>query len=248
MLAFGFPYQQSVFLGRSTLLPVQTVNKRSSSSFVQPYKRANFVCKRSNGTRRDFRRRGDGRRPNRVGELIRREISPIISDAYSRAFRSSEGATQVMISVVDVRCTDDLRNARVQVSVFGDNEARKAALSWLRTARKEIRFELAQCVHLKFIPDLSFEESEMLQAVNTINIINKLERQRTERSTTEAEYVVDSLKKEDDALEDALRLDGLDSLDDDDDDDVFIVDIADEDEEAKANEKDRDMDVMGKPV
>lgn len=202
-------------------------------------------CGRRGSYSRDSRRRGDGRRPNRVGELIRREISPIIDDAYARAFHGEEKSSPVMVSVVDVQCSHDLRNARVSVSVLGSNDEKCVALQWLKGAKKELRFELAKCVHLKHIPELSFTESEMAQAVQTVNILNKLAKEREEK-TTRGKQEPSSVKTApivgittdqsldlDASAEDAIILEDENEFfeDADADDAPMIIDISEDDED-----------------
>jgi ribosome-binding factor A len=123
-------------------------------------------------------RRGDGRRPNRVAEVIRREIAAIVDDAFAQ-MPGFGGDAPVLVSVVDVRCSDDLRNARVGVSVLGSDDQKKLALAWLRDNRKLLRFELAACISsMKYVPDLVFAESEVAQAVRAVSIIDMLARER----------------------------------------------------------------------
>lgn len=203
-------------------------------------------CGRRNSGGRD-KRRGDGRRPNRVGELIRREISGIIDDAFAHSHRHEDKSSPVLISVVDVKCSDDLRNARVNVSVWGSDEEKVNAISWLRRARKEIRYELAQSVKLKYIPELSFTESEMAQAVKTVGILNKLatEREHKQMSRSGQGAKVGSSNFEPDmgfnsSASDALILEDLDvdGLIDVDDDasDALIVDVPGDDDFENMND------------
>jgi ribosome-binding factor A len=204
-------------------------------------------------------RRGDGVRPHRVGEMIRREISPIVDDAFAGMpeFREEQ---PLLVSVVDVRCSDDLRNARVSVSIFGSDEQRKSALSWLKENRRALRYELAQCLRgMKSVPELSFAESEVAQAVKTVGILNMLSRQREEKLTgpqqpnsvladddgvngedeLEMDAMADNPFIDDDNVEEEAKYDGTivrtpeeEALYDEDDDyeDEFIIDIDGDDE------------------
>lgn len=198
---------------------------------ARPHRR--FATARRSGHGARDRRRGDGRRPFRVGELIRREMSVIIDGALARG-AAEEGETAVisgcMVSVVDVKCSDDLRNAQVSVSVFGGDEQRVAALALLRRVRRDLRFELAQALQLRHVPELSFVESEMAAAVDTVNILNKLAREREAKGRVNEEV---SLPSDDELDLDASADDGLildDELDDveledDADDDALIIDV-----------------------
>lgn len=206
-------------------------------------------CGRRNSGGRD-RRRGDGRRPHRVGELIRREISGIIDDAFALSHSNEDKSNPVLISVVDVKCSDDLRNARVSVSVLGSDEEKETAISWLRNARKEIRYELAQCVQLKYIPELLFTESELAQAVKTVDILNRLAREREQKQSLRSPQGASVGAGDFDpdmgfisSSNDALILDDLDTdglIDiDDDASDALIVEVPGGDEELESMSDER---------
>ena len=54
--------------------------------------------------------------------------------------------------------SDHLRSARVRISVLGDDEAQKAALAGLNSARGLIRHDLGRRLqNLKFSPEVRFE-------------------------------------------------------------------------------------------
>lgn len=245
-------FQSRQFLGTHEEYRLQ-----SKRWFSATPKRLTVQCRRGSSGSKDGKRRGDGRRPSRIGELIRREISPIIDNAFSRAFVRNEGQLKVFISVVDVKCSDDLRNARVSVSVLGTDQERQDALQWLRQARKDIRFELAHCIKMKYMPDLTFDESEMAKAVKTVNILNMLAKEREEKKETgvgdrEREFDLASsasmkvsdqdldldISAEDAIITEALEeFDGL--VDEDDDDDGVIIDVLDFDEDVEDMDDDR---------
>jgi ribosome-binding factor A len=60
--------------------------------------------------------------------------------------------------VTDVEVTDDLRLARVFVTVLGDENANKAALIGLGKAAGFIRSELGRRVQLRYTPELVFHQ------------------------------------------------------------------------------------------
>lgn len=247
----GFGFAGGILHGSRNLASVATefVSRRvcheSCIQFANPGRTLTVQCKRGSNHRN--RQRGDGRRPNRVGELIRREISPIIDDAFARYFRLEDGESPILVSVVDVKCSDDLRSARVSVSVFGTDEQKTEALRWLRGARKELRFELAQCVHLKHIPELSFRESEMAAAVRTMSLLDTLAKEREVKSSETVESGEESYQG---AVADSVSLDDLGDFEfggyideDDDAEDGVIIDVAgdDEDEEGVAFNADKEL-------
>lgn len=173
-------------------------------------------CKRSSGKARE-RKRGDGRRPSRVGELIRHEISPIVEDAFADAFDlEDDKGTPVVLSVDDVRCSPDLRNVRVNISVMGNTEQKKQVLKWLKESRKSLRFELAQCIHMKYVPELIFGETETNAVANTVGIIERLRMEREEKATLGVDVAPAPLQT---SIHDDLNVDAGEAIVDDDDDD-----------------------------
>lgn len=198
----------------------------SRKGTVTAQRRVQITCGRRN--HRGNVRKGDGRRPNRVAELIRREISGIIDDGFSRAFANDDHASSVFVSVVDVKCSEDLRSARVSVSVMGSDQQKGVALQWLRKSKKELRYKLAQTIQLKYVPELTFSESEMGKAMDTMMMLDRLakEREVKRKSGKDDGFGADGDSAFGPASHDALILDDLEM------DDVFVHDDEDEDDEA----------------
>lgn len=91
------------------------------------------------------------RRTQRVGDVLRTELSTIISRRVS-----DPRVSMTTVSAVDL--SPDLKHARVHVSVVGDESARQASLDALRHAAGYIRGQLArELKRLKSIPELRFE-------------------------------------------------------------------------------------------
>ena len=60
------------------------------------------------------------------------------------------------VTVTDVDVADDLRNAKVFVSVYGKDEEKKASLQGLASAAPFIRSELGKRMRMRYIPELLF--------------------------------------------------------------------------------------------
>lgn len=91
------------------------------------------------------------RRTERVGDVLRAEISTIIN----RKIRDPR-VRLTSVSAVDV--SPDLRHARVHVSVVGDHAAQEASLEALRHAAGYIRGQVGrELKRLRNIPELRFE-------------------------------------------------------------------------------------------
>lgn len=91
-----------------------------------------------------------GRRPQRLGEQIREEISALLAGGL-------KDPRIGFATITGVRLTPDLRQAWVYVSVLGSPEAQQQTLEGFRAARSYIRRELAQRLNIRRIPELAFE-------------------------------------------------------------------------------------------
>jgi ribosome-binding factor A len=92
------------------------------------------------------------RRTDRVGDLIRAELSELI-------LRRVRDPRVRLATISEVRVTADLQHARVLVSVLGtDEDQRLETVEALRHARGFLRSELARRLkHLRVTPELQFE-------------------------------------------------------------------------------------------
>jgi ribosome-binding factor A len=71
------------------------------------------------------------------------------------------------VTVTDVEVADDLRNAKVFVSVYGSEKA--ASLKGLESASAYIRSELGRRMRMKFIPELLFRYDDSVERGAHIN-------------------------------------------------------------------------------
>jgi len=91
----------------------------------------------------------DYKRSERVGDQVRMEIADILMTKVK-----DPRIGFVTVTAVDV--SDDLRNARVFISVLGSDTAR--TFEGLKAARPFIRSELGRRLKLRFVPELDFRE------------------------------------------------------------------------------------------
>lgn len=87
----------------------------------------------------------------RVGELVRKEVSDILS----RGTLADPVLDGTIISVPEVRMTPDLRLATCLVMPLGGQDAERVVAALNRSARL-IRRDLARRLTMKFMPDLRF--------------------------------------------------------------------------------------------
>ncbi len=102
------------------------------------------------------------KRSRRVAELLREEISHII------LYELKDPAIR-LVTVTSVKVAEDLRSARVYVSVMGNSEAREASLSGLGRASHFIEQRLRGRTDLKYAPHLTFFFDDTLDYVDKIN-------------------------------------------------------------------------------
>ncbi|MSU70880.1 MAG: 30S ribosome-binding factor RbfA [Opitutus sp.] len=105
----------------------------------------------------------------RVNELVQREISDILRKRYQ--------SESVVVTITEVRVSPDLRDARVFVSVLGDDELATAKLRWLRSKAGEIRDEVARRVVLKYLPKFEYVlDQSALRGTRILKMLDEIER------------------------------------------------------------------------
>ncbi len=102
------------------------------------------------------------RRIDRVNELLRNEISQLISREIK------DPRVSGVISVTEVVASGDLRSARVYVSVMGRSADRQAALEGIRSAASFLRRELRERVNLRHTPHMTFVLDDSIEEADRI--------------------------------------------------------------------------------
>ncbi len=103
----------------------------------------------------------DYSRTDRVADRIREEIAEILT-------RRVKDPRIGFITVTAVEVSHDLRNAKVFVTVYGDEDQRKAGLKGLQSAARFIRGELGKRLQMKFTPELLFREDTTVDKANRV--------------------------------------------------------------------------------
>ncbi len=102
------------------------------------------------------------RRPERVAEAVRDELSEIIQ-------RRVKDPRVGFATVMSAQVTRDLRQVRVFVSVLGGDKEKEGTLSALASANGFIRSELGRRLSLRHVPELIFELDESIEHGQHIN-------------------------------------------------------------------------------
>ncbi len=97
------------------------------------------------------------RRIDRVNELLRTEISHLL------ARQIKDPRLSGVISITRVIASNDLRTARVYVSVMGGGETKRLALDGCQSAAAYLRRELRSRVNLRHTPFMTFALDESIE-------------------------------------------------------------------------------------
>jgi ribosome-binding factor A len=104
----------------------------------------------------------------RVNELLQRELSDIL-----RKHHQSEA---VAVTITEIRVAPDLRDARVFVSVLGDEDELERKLRWLRAHSKEFRHELGRRIVLKYMPRFEYvPDHSTEQGARILKVLDEIE-------------------------------------------------------------------------
>lgn len=104
-------------------------------------------------------------RMERINSEIQKVVSLIINNEIN------DPRVGGFVSVLKVQTTQDLKFAKVYISVFGDNK--QEAFEALNKASNFIRKRLAQNINLREIPKLIFELDDGIEYSDKINKIIK---------------------------------------------------------------------------
>ena len=101
-------------------------------------------------------------RIDKINEELRRELASVIREL-------KDSRIPMMTSVVAVNVTNDLRYAKVYVSVMGDEETKKKALEGLKSAAGFVRREIGKRVDIRYTPEPLFELDRSIEHGAYIN-------------------------------------------------------------------------------
>ena len=110
------------------------------------------------------------RRTDRINEQLREEISTLL------ARQIKDPRLNAVVSIIRVEASSDLRNARVYISVLGNDKAKQEALEGIQSAASFLRRELRDRLNMKHTPFLSYhldgsieEADQLFRLMNQIN-------------------------------------------------------------------------------
>jgi ribosome-binding factor A len=119
-----------------------------------------------------------GRRANRVGDLILREIADLLMTRVKDPRVKTTTVTGVFVS-------KDLRYAKVFYSLIGSEQEIHEAQKGLESATGFIKREIGQRMDLKYVPDIVFKHDPSLAAGDHMEkLLQKLRAEESSGSKT----------------------------------------------------------------
>ena len=105
-------------------------------------------------------------RTERVASLVKEQLGMM----FLREYRDLAAG---LITITDVQMTPDLKIAKIYVSIFGNELARKETLRLLEEHKPEIRSFIGSNIRLKFTPSVQIYMDETLDHVDRIEQLIK---------------------------------------------------------------------------
>ncbi len=107
-------------------------------------------------------------RTNRVAEQIKKELGIVIQ-------REMKDPRIGFITVTGVEVTNDLSQAKIYISVLGQEEQKQESLKALEKAQGFLRSEIGSRIQMRHVPELVFKLDHSIEYGNKIeSIISKL--------------------------------------------------------------------------
>lgn len=103
-------------------------------------------------------------RANRVAEQMKKELGEILT-------RKIKDPRVGFVTVTDVEVSGDLQQAKIFISVLGDEQQKHDTLLGLAKAKGFIRSEIGRRIRLRKTPEITFEFDEALEYGNRIETI-----------------------------------------------------------------------------
>lgn len=105
--------------------------------------------------------RGKYKRSDRVGDVVKRGIADIL-------VRGELGVDFGFVTVTRIEMSNDLKNAKVFISIHGDEEEKKKQFKKLMENKKRMRYLVAKNIDLRYTPNLKLYRDDSLD--NSIKV------------------------------------------------------------------------------
>ena len=108
------------------------------------------------------------KRANRVSEAIKREVSVMLTQEVK-----DPGIHFTTVTAVET--TDDLRHAKIFVSILGDEKTRQETMDGLERAKGFLRSELGHRLGLRYTPEIQFRlDTSLDHAMKIKGLLNQI--------------------------------------------------------------------------
>ena len=128
-----------------------------------------------------------GRRPERLSEQIKEEVSLIIAGEV-------EDPRVGFVTVTEARVSPDLKHAKIYVSVLGTEQEVKESLAALKHASGFIRTQLGAMLRMKRTPELHFVYDETVETAARIEELLSEEVKKAQARELEQAATSDELE------------------------------------------------------
>lgn len=123
--------------------------------------------------------------PTRRQVQIAEEIQQIVSYLLQREIKDPRVG---FVTVTQVDVTQDIKYARIYVSVMGSPEEQKATMDALSSARGFVRRELASRMEIRQVPEVQFKLDRGLEYSDRINrLLNEIKSEEANREAGDAQ-------------------------------------------------------------
>ena len=119
------------------------------------------------------------KRATRVGQQLQQELGRILVDGLN-------DPRVGFVTVTEVRLSDDLRNAHVYISVYGEDAQRQETMKGIEEAAGFLRREVGRRLKLRFTPRMTFSLDTTLDTAQRLEtVINAIAHGDTELPDTD---------------------------------------------------------------
>jgi ribosome-binding factor A len=120
----------------------------------------------------------DSRRADRVAESIRAEVATFLAEGVK------DPRIRAFVTVTGVDVTRDLRQARVFVSLMGEEADRVATLEGLENLAPHLRSRIGRALRLRLAPELEFRIDDSIARAARIDSL-LAEARESDRAATD---------------------------------------------------------------
>lgn len=111
------------------------------------------------------------KRTDRVGEVIREEISSILLEEIN-------DPRITYVSITSVEVSADLKHAKVFVSILGTEQKKEEVFKGLKSARGYIQKKLGQRLRLRYTPEIIFKmDSAIERGLHIYELLTELKNE-----------------------------------------------------------------------